>query len=181
MPEPSIPTVYGTMAEFDGPQSLLEAVRKAREAGFRRLETYTPYPVEEIAEELGNRNPLPLVVLCGGCLGALSGYLLQYYTSVISYPVAVGGKPLNSWPSFVIITFEMTILFAALSAVLGMFALNRLPHPYHPVFHVERFSMATRDRFFLVIHSADPAFDASRTPAFLRGLDAAHVFEVPNG
>ena len=173
------PDLFGVMAEFGGPRRLLRAVERAREEGYRRIEAYTPYPVEEIASAIHEKNRLPLVVLIGGCIGGLVGFLLQYYVSVISYPLVVGGKPLNSWPAFVVVTFEMTILFAALSAVLGMFALNRLPQPYHPAFHVERFGLATSDRFFLMVAASDPRFDRVETTRFLESLESAAVTEVP--
>jgi len=173
------PPIFGTMAEFTEPSQLLGAVRRARKAGFRRMEAYTPFPVEEVAEALEEKNRLPLIVFCGGCLGALCGFFMQYYTSVIGYPVVVGGKPLNSWPSFIVITFEMTVLFSALAAVLGMLALNGLPQPHHPVFNVDRFGLATQDRFFLLILAADPQFDPAATLAFLRTLEPVNACEVP--
>ena len=171
--------LFGLIAEFGGPRRLLRAVEKSREAGYHRIEAYTPYPVEEVSEAIHEKNRLPLIVLIGGCVGGLAGFFMQYYASVISYPLVVAGKPLNSWPAFIVVTFEMTILFAALSAVLGMFALNRLPQPYHPVFHVERFGLATSDRFFLLVASTDPLFEQDETTRFLESLDPASVSEVP--
>jgi hypothetical protein len=175
----SRPSIYGLMAEFRTPEELIAAARQAREAGFRRLDAYTPFPIEEVAEATGHHHSrLPLIVLIGGIVGALSGYGLQYWASVIEYPLNIGGRPLHSWPAFIVPTFEMTILFAALSAVFGMFFLNGLPQPYHPVFNVPRFALASRDRYFLVIEAADPLFDREGTRKFLADLDPAEVNEV---
>ncbi len=149
-PHPHRPPIYGLMAEFHDSEELIEAARRTREAGFTRIDAYTPFPIEELAEAIGHHHSkLPLIVLIGGIVGAISGYGLQYWASVIAYPLNVGGRPFNSWPAFIIPTFEMTILFAAFSAVLGMFVLNGLPKPYHPVFNVPRFALASRDRYFL--------------------------------
>ena len=170
---------YGLMAEFDTPEKLLQATRACREEGYRRFDAYSPYPVEGLEEALDfHRTWVPPLVLAGGIIGAISGYALQYYVSVIAYPVNVGGRPLNSWPMFVPVVFEMTILVAALFAVLGMLALNGLPMPYHPVFNVPRFAMATRDRFFLVVQAADPRFDLDKTRRLLQGLGAREVTVV---
>jgi hypothetical protein len=171
--------VYGVMAEFDTPTSLVNAARAAREKGFRKLDAYTPFPIEELHEVLHlHRNKLPLIVLLGGILGGLTGYLLQYYVTVIYFPINIGGRPLHSWPSYIIITFELTILFGCISAVLGMLALNGLPMPYHPVFNVPRFSAASRDRFFLCIEATDPLFDLEKTSGFLETLEPTEVSEV---
>jgi hypothetical protein len=168
--------IYGLMAEFDTPTALVAAARHAHAAGYRRMDAYTPFPIEELSEALGQpRSRLPLVVLAGGILGCIGGFGLQYWASVIAYPVNVGGRPLNSWPSFVPVTFETTILAAALVAVLGMLAMNGLPMPYHPVFNVPRFALASRNRFFLCIESRDPLFDAMDTRRFLEELDAREV------
>lgn len=173
------PSIYGLMAEFDTPDDILRAARAAFEAGYRRMDAYSPFPVEGLADALGfRRTRLPLVVLIGGVIGGLGGFLLQYYVSVIAYPVNVGGRPLNSWPAFIPVTFEMTILVAALFAVLGMLALNGLPMPYHPVFNVPRFRLATRNQFFLCIEARDPQFDRDRTWAFLESLNPRGVYEV---
>ena len=173
------PRLWGLMAELDSPQALIEAARRAREAGYRRVEAYTPYPIEEVSEALGlHRSKLPLIVLVGGILGALGGYLLQYWVNVWEYPLNLGGRPYHSWPAFIVPTFETTILCAALSAVLGMFFLNGLPQPYHPVFNVPGFALASRDKFFIVIESVDPRFDAAQTRSFLEGLGATAVSEV---
>jgi hypothetical protein len=172
--------VYGYLAEFVDEHRLLEAVHAARARGFSVMEAYTPLPVEEIAHALGYRNRLPAIVFGGGLLGALAGFGLQYWVAVHAYPLNVGGRPLNSWPSFVVITFEMTILFAALAAVLGMLALNGLPQPYHPVFNVPSFELASRNRFFLMVLSRDPRFDLEGTRHFLAGLSPLSVEGVPH-
>lgn len=171
--------IYGVMAEFHSSEELIEAVHKAREAGFRHLDAYTPYPIEELAEALGHhRSKLPAIVLGGGILGAIGGYALQYWTQVIVYPMNVGGRPYHSWPAFIVPAFETTILAAALSAVLGMFFLNGLPQPYHPVFNVPGFAMASRDRYFLVIESRDPLFDRDAVHRLLAGLNPTEVSDV---
>ncbi len=173
------PPIYGLLAEFDSAEALLVATRQAYEKGYRKPYAYAPFPVEGLSEALGfHRTRLPLLVFIGGVLGCVGGYYLQYYTSVIDYPLNVGGRPLHSWPAFIPITFEMTILVAGLFAVLGMLALNGLPMPYHPVFNVERFALATRDRFFLCIEATDPLFDREQTRKFLEGLQSRGVFDV---
>lgn len=171
--------LYGLMAEFDAPEQLIEASRKVYEAGFRQMDAYTPFPVEGLPEAVGfKKSKLPLIVLIGALVGGTLGFAMQYFASVIHYPLNIGGRPLNSWPSFLPITFEMTILVAAFSAVLGMFALNGLPQPYHPVFNVPRFALASRDRFFLCIESEDEKFDPEETKKFLESLQPRDVFEV---
>ena len=170
------PEIYGLMAEFHSAEELIEAAQRVRAAGYTRVDAFTPYPIEELSEALGHhRSKLPLIVLAGGIAGALTGYGLQYWASVIEYPMNIGGRPFHSWPAFIVPTFEMTILFAALSAVLGMFFLNGLPMPYHPVFNVPRFALASRDRYFLVIEARDGKFDRAETARFLEEL---HAFEV---
>jgi hypothetical protein len=178
-PAASRPPIYGLIAEFAEPNELIAAIRQARGAGYRRMDAYTPYPIEEVAEELGvHGNRLPLIVLLGGIAGLLGGYALQYWTSVVDYPLNVGGRPLNSIVSFIPITFETTVLLAAFAAVLGMLALNGLPQPYHPVFNVPRFALASRDRFFLCIEATDPMFDRELTRRFLERLVPRSVSEV---
>jgi Alternative complex III, ActD subunit len=173
--------IYGMMAEFETPTHLVEAARQTFDAGYKKIDAYSPFPVEELAEAIGFRyNRVPLVVLIGGILGGLSGYLMQYWISVINYPINVGGRPLHSWPAFIVVTFEMTILFAGISAVFGMLALNGLPMPYHPVFNVPRFAFATRDRFFLIIFASDVKYDPVETRRFLESLSPRSVLEVPS-
>jgi hypothetical protein len=171
--------IYGLLAEFDGPGALIGAARTARQAGYERMDAFTPYPVEEVSDALGQGpSRLPLIVLLGGVLGALGGYLLQYWSAVVAYPFNIGGRPAHSWPAFIPATFEMTILCAAVAAVFGMLAMNRLPQPYHPIFNVPSFALASRDRFFLCIESADPRFDPAETRRFLEGLSPAQVSEI---
>lgn len=171
--------IYGLMAEFETAEELLEAARKTYAAGYRRIDAYSPFPIEELAEAIGmHRTYLSNIVLIGGILGAAAGFLMQWYASVIHYPLNVGGRPLNSWPAFIPITFELTILFAAIAAVLGMFALNDLPQPYHPVFNVARFNQASRNSFFLTIEANDPCFDLENTRRFLESLEATDIAEV---
>src|SRR5471032_3596760 len=171
--------IYGLMAEFEDPTSLVTATERAHHEGYRRMDAYSPFPIEELHEALGSHHTrLPLIVLIGGLVGGIGGYLLQYWVSVIAYPVNVGGKPLHSWPAFIPVTFECTILAAALSAVFGMLALNGLPMPYHPVFNVPRFALASRNRFFLVIEARDPKFDLEETRRFLETLGPREVSTV---
>jgi hypothetical protein len=171
--------IHGLMAEFDEPEEFVAATKAAYEAGYRRLDAYSPYPVEELTEVLPQSNiRLPLIVLAGGVIGAIAGYGLQYYAMVIDYPLNVGGRPLHSWPNFIPVAFETTILFAAFAAVLGMFALNGMPQPYHPVFNVPSFELASRSHFFLAIESGDPKFDLEETRQFLESFHPNSVSEV---
>lgn len=173
------PKLYGLMVSFDNPESLLEAAQAAREAGYQRIDAYSPYPVEGLTEAMQLRSTrLPWVVLLGGIIGAGGGYFMQYYASVIDYPLNVGGRPLHSWPAFIPITFELAILVAAVFAVLGMLALNGLPQPYHPVFNVPEFELASRSHFFLTIESSDPRFDLEDTRQFLEDLGGESVSEI---
>ena len=171
--------LYGVMAEFDSPTALVNAARAARDEGYRKLDAYSPFPIEELNDVLHlHKNKLSLLVLIGGLLGACAGYFLQYYVTVHHYPINIAGRPLHSWPAYIIITFEVTILFAALTTVLGLLALCGLPMPYHPVFNVPRFALASRNRFFLCIESTDPLFDHDRTSEFLETLEPREVSEV---
>ncbi len=173
------PPVYGLLAEFENPTALAAAARRVRERGYRRVEAYSPFAIEEVNEALGlHHNKLPFIVLCGGILGGLTGYFMQYYIAVWDFPINVGGRPLHSWPSFIVITFELTILFAAVATVLGLFGLCGLPMPYHPVFNVPRFAFASRDRFFICIEASDPLFDRHETAEFLHSLAPREVSEV---
>jgi len=173
------PALYGIMAEFDNPSDLVAAARQTHEAGYRRINGYSPYPIEELSEAIGfTRTSLPLIVLIGGILGGLGGFFMQYWMEVIDYPLNVGGKPFNSWPAFIPITFECTVLVASFAAVLGMLALNKLPQPYHPVFNAPNFALATRDKFFLVIEANDPKFRHGETTQFMKTLGAMGVNDV---
>ncbi len=170
---------YGLLAEFASPEALVAAARDVYREGYRHVDAFSPFPVDDLAEAIEFRHTrVPLIVLLGGVIGGVSGYLLQYWVSAIAYPINVGGRPLNSIPSFVPVTFEMTVLFAALFGVVGMLALNRLPRPYHPVFNVPSFANATRDGFFLLIEASDPLFQPRDTRQFLLDLGARHVDDV---
>ena len=172
-------TLYGVMAEFPDSESLVAAARKTREAGYKWFEAYSPFPVHGLTEAIGfHHTKVPLLVLIGGILGAIGGFFLQYWVAVIEYPLNIGGRPYNSWPSFIPITFECTVLAASIFAVLGMLALNGLPRPHHPVFGVERFKRATRDAFFLCIQARDDKFEAEAVRSFLEGLNSSKVVDV---
>lgn len=167
------------MAQFDSPSHLVAAARETYEAGYRQINGYSPFPIEELDEAIGfKRTTLPLIVLAGGILGALGGFFMQYWTEVIDYPIIVGGKPFNSWPAFIPITFECTVLAASFAAVFGMLALNKLPQPYHPVFNASSFALATRDSFFLVIEAKDPKFNRDEAVRFLKTLEPMEVVDV---
>lgn len=171
--------LYGVIAEFANAEDLLHAVHRTRKEGYQVMEAYTPYPIEELNDAIGHGpSRVPLLVLLGGIVGALFGFGLQYWTSVIDYPLNIGGRPYNSWVSFIPITFECTILFAGLAAVFGMLVLNGLPMPYHPVFNVPRFQLASRDRFFLMVLARDPRFRSGDTFRFMETLGASHVSDV---
>ncbi len=173
------PPIYGLLAEFNSPEGLLAAARRAHQEGYRRMDAYTPLPIEGLSEAIGfHRTRVPLIVLLGALTGCIGGFLLQYWIAAIYYPINVGGRPFNSWPSFIPVTFELTILVAAISAVVGMLALNGLPMPYHPVFNVPRFELATQNRFFLCIEARDSKFDRERTRQFLEGLGSQGVYDV---
>jgi hypothetical protein len=171
--------IYGLMAEFPSGELLLQAARRAYEDGYRCMDGYSPLPIQGLAEALGFRGTrVPLIVLISGIAGCVGGFALQYWIAAVDYPINVGGRPYNSWPSFIPVTFELTILIAAFGALLGMLVLNGLPMPYHPVFNVPRFAQATRDRFFLCIEAVDPRFDRETTARFLEGLSPTGVVIV---
>jgi hypothetical protein len=173
------PTLHGLMAEFDYPDVLLHAAEQTRLAGYRHTDAYSPIPIHELSEALGlPRTRLPKLVFVGGVLGGLSGYGLEYFCAVIAYPLNIGGRPLHSWPQFIPVTFEMTVLGASLACFIGMWALNKLPQPYHPVFNVPAFARASTDRFFLCIEATDPRFNRDETWTFLEGLHPVGVSEV---
>ena len=173
--------LYGLMAEYDSVPDLVNASEKAYAAGYRRMDTYSPFPIEAASEAIGfHKNRVALVVLIGGLLGGTGGYSLAYWVSVLAYPINVGGKPWHSWPAFIPVTFECTVLGAAISAFIGMLAMNGLPMPYHPVFNSPNFALASKDKFFLCIESADPQFDMAQTRKFLEQTNARVVTEVPN-
>lgn len=172
--------IYGYLAEYEHPEPLIAAAKAARAEGFQMMECYTPMPVHGLTEVLGYKNKVALLVLIGGITGLLVGFSLCYWVSVLQWPLDIGGRPLNSWPAFVVPTFETTILFASLTAVFGMLALNGLPQPYHPLFNVPNFNEATRSRFFLLIAASDPKFDMARTREFLAQLAPVSVTEVPH-
>lgn len=169
--------LHGVMAEYDSADAVVAAARQTMAKGFSKVEAYTPVPIEELNDIIHRkRTVLPKLVLGGGLAGMATGFVLQYWASAIAYPMNIGGRPLASWPTFIVPSYELTILFAALTAAIGMIALSGLPQPYHPVFNVERFSMASSDKFFLVIESTDPQFpDAAN---FLNGTGAKGVYDV---
>jgi hypothetical protein len=171
--------LFGIMAEFHSPDEVVEAAKRVHGAGYTRVDAYSPYPIEELAEALDlHRSHLPKIVLAGGVLGFLLGWGLEYWAAVIEYPMNIGGRPHFSWPAFIVPAYETTILFAAFGAVFGMLALNGLPQPYHPVFNVPGFALASRDRFFICIESRDPKFDPAGIRAFFESIGAKAVSEV---
>jgi hypothetical protein len=172
--------IHGLLAEFDSPEALRRATRRAWRAGYRDMDAYTPYPVEGLARDLGMvRTRIPFVVLTAGLVGATVGFGMQFWTMAMDYPFDVGGRPENSWPVFLPITFEVMVLVAAFAALLGMMFLNGLPRLHHPVFNVPQLVRASQDRFFLCIEATDAQFDRLRTAEFLEGLAAKEVMEVP--
>lgn len=171
--------LHGLLAEFPDPDALVEAATSAYDEGYRKLDAYSPVPIHGLAKALHLKaNRLPWVVFFGGLTGCVGGFLFQYWVSVVDYPLNVGGRPLNSWPAFVPVSFELTILFAALATVLGMLALNGLPRPHHPLFNSDRFQLASKDKFFLCIEARDPRFQLEATRRFLEELGADEVTEV---
>jgi hypothetical protein len=171
--------IYGILAEFDEPTEIVEAAEAARAAGYRRMDAYTPFPVEGLSAAIGfERTRLPWIIFIGGLCGCIGGFAMQYWCAAVNYPVNVGGRPLNSWPMFIPVTFEVTILSAATAAVVGLFVLNGLPMPYHPVFNVPQFALASRNRFFLCIEARDPKFDVAKTREFFTTLNARGIYEV---
>jgi hypothetical protein len=176
----AVSATHGLAAEFASHEALLKAARTARDQGYTRMDAYTPFPVEGMPRALGRKpTRLPLLVLIGGILGGSAGYIMQWYANVVSYPMNIGGRPLQSWPLFIPITFELTVLGAALSAFFGTLLLNRLPQPYHPIFHAPNFERASIDRFFLCIEAHDEKFDPLVTRRFLESLEPLAVSEVP--
>lgn len=172
--------LYGCLAEFVTPEELVEAARRARAAGYQQVEAYSPFPVHGINEALGLRPSwIPRLALIGGVCGAITAVALEYYCAAIAYPLNIGGRPLNSWPSFFPVVFELTVLGASSFAFFGMLIINGLPRPYHPLFNVPEFKLAQRDRFFLVIEAKDPQFDRAATRAFLEQLPTKAVYDVP--
>jgi hypothetical protein len=171
--------LHGVMGEFETPEQLLSAAKKARAAGYKHVDAYTPFPIEGLAQAIGFRwTAVPLITLIGGIGGGLTGFGMQYWCAAISYPINIAGRPLNSWPAFIPVTFELTVLGASIFAVVGMLALNKLPQPYHPVFNVERFAQGSTDRFFLVLEARDPKFDLAECARFLQEVSAKHISEV---
>ncbi|MGI9101210.1 MAG: DUF3341 domain-containing protein [Terriglobales bacterium] len=175
------PPIYGLIAEFDTPTQIVTAARKTHAAGYRKIDAYSPFPVEGLSEAIGfHKDNVALVCLVGGILGLATAYILQYWINAIAYPLNIGGRPFHSWPSFIVVCFEMTVLFGGLSAAFGMLAMNGLPMPYHPVFNVPSFSFASRDKFFLVIEASDPMFERNATYQFLSSLEPRIITEVPH-
>lgn len=173
------PRLYGLLAEYKSPEALIEAAEKTYARGYRRIDGYSPFPVEGLAEAIGFRsNRMPLIVLIGGLFGGIGAFAMMWFSAVINYPINVGGKPLLSWPAFVPIVFELTVLSASFAAVFGMLGLNGLPMPHHPLFYVPDFTRASRSRFFLCIQANDPKFDPEATRRFLQGLNPKEVSDV---
>jgi hypothetical protein len=176
---PATAPLFGVMAEFSDPGKLIEAADRTRQAGYKVMDAYSPFPIEGLYEAMGKKHTiLPMLVLLGGLAGLCAGYGLEFWVNVIEYPLNIGGRPLNSIPSFIPIGYECTILFASLTAALGMLALNGFPQPYHPVFNVPEFVKCSNNGFFLCVESTDPQFDKSKVKAFLQSLGAQGVYEV---
>jgi hypothetical protein len=179
MSETKGPTIFGLAAEFDSGEALLEAARQVHGAGYRRTDAFSPQPVEGLSEALGfERTGMAAITGIGALFGAIGGYFMLWFANVIHYRWNIGGRPAHSWPAFIPITFELAVLFASLAAVIGMLALNKLPMPYHPMFNLPTFTLASRDKFFILIESTDPQFDVEHTRAFLEGLKPLSVMEV---
>lgn len=172
--------IYGLVAEFSDSEHILHAAERAREAGYKKMDAYSPFPVHGLAEAIGFKDIwVPWIIFGAGVMGAIGGFLMQVYCLAIDYPLNVGGRPLVSWPSFIPVSFETTILSAAFGAVIGMLALNGLPRPYHSIFNTPRFELASQEKFFLCIEETDPQFDIERTAEFLTSLgpDAVSIVE----
>jgi hypothetical protein len=173
--------IYGLMLEFEEPKTLIQAAELAHKSGYRKMDAYTPFPVEGLDEALGlKKDQVALITLIGGLFGCFGGFFMQWYANVIDYPINAGGKPFNSWPAFIPITFELTVLCASLAAAIGMMALNRLPQPWHPVFSHPNFVRASRDRFFLCIQSDDPLYEPNRIRQLMLPLCPIAIQEVPD-
>jgi hypothetical protein len=175
------PRLYGLIGEFETPKQLIDAAKRVREAGYHRVDAYAPFPIEGLSHALGlgrKQDLVPLLTLIGGLGGGLSGFFFQLWVNASSYPMNIGGRPLNSWPAFIPVTFELTVLGASIFAVFGMLALNKLPEPHHPLFNVARFKRASNDKFFLCIEAHDPKFQLEETARFLQSISAQHVTEV---
>jgi len=170
---------HGLLAEFMTHEELVRAAEEAYQAGFRQMDGFAPFPVEGLAEALGKKNRVPLLVLIGGIVGGTGAYFMEWYANAISYPLNIGGRPIHSWPSFIPITFELTVLAASLTAFFAALGLSGLPRPYHPLFNVPEFERASQDRFFLCIEGRDPRFDPEKTRAFLQSLNPTMIAEVP--
>lgn len=174
----SVP-LHGLIAEYETPEELLRAAKQVREAGYTRMDAYSPFPIHGLAEAIGfEDHKVPWTTFFAGVIGAIAGFSLQYYISVVEYPLNVGGRPFLSWPSFIPVTFETTVLFASFGAFIGMLVFNGLPQPYHPIFNAPRFERASQDRFFLCIETSDPLFDRAKTRHFLETTGARMVSEV---
>jgi hypothetical protein len=172
-------STYGLIAEFEAPDALLRAAEAASLHGYKKMDAYSPFPIDGLGEAVGLKgNRVAVITLVGGISGGLTGYFMQWYANVVSYPINIGGRPYHSWPAFIPITFELTILFAALSAAFGMFALNHLPQLHHPIFNGQDFKRASKDRFFLCIQTRDPSFELIKTGMFLMSLKPVRVTEV---